>query len=156
MALLIASLLLLAIPFDRFRMSFAVLLPVFPVRRAPLFLAGTYVGGISRITADSLPVIVAASLPLASRLAANALFRSVDRWLENLLAVATTPARPHARFLLSSGVRSRKLPRKTKSDRPAEYRNFYRILTASLRVGLRRQSDWLRRIGDIGSLSHRP
>src|SRR6516164_3212252 len=42
----------------------------------------------------------------ARRLATYVLFRSIDGWLENLLAVATTPARPHARFLFSSNVRS--------------------------------------------------
>src|SRR5215470_9649559 len=113
-------------------MVFAVSFPVIRVRLTPLPLAVAYVIGVSCIVADPFAVIIAASLPLASGLAANALFRSVDGWLENLLAVAATPARPHARFSPSSGVRSRKLPRKTKFGRPAEYRNFYRILTASL------------------------
>src|SRR5439155_3029316 len=86
---------------------------------------------------DSFAVIIAASLPLASRLAANALFRSIDGWLKNLEAVAATQARPHARFLALLGRSFMKTSKENKFRLPREYRNFYRILTASLRVGLK-------------------
>src|SRR5262245_46482984 len=94
-------------------MLFAIALPVIRVRLPPFPLAGSHVFGVCRIVANSFPMVVAPSLPLASWLAAHALFRSIDGRLENLATVAATPARPHARFLFSSGVRSSKRPRKT-------------------------------------------
>src|ERR1051326_8953618 len=104
-------------------MLFAVSLPIIRVCLPPLPLAGVHVIGVRRIAADSFAVIVAASLPLASGLAANVLFRSIDGWLENLSAVAATPARPHARFSFSSDVRSQNVQAKQIGP-PPEYRNF--------------------------------
>src|SRR5579884_448543 len=109
------------VPLDRFGMLLAIALPVIPVCLSPLPLTGAHVFRVRRIVADSFAVILTAAFPLALRLAANALFRSINRWLENLLAVAATPARPHAPVLFSSDVCSQ-TSKQNKSRRPAEYR----------------------------------
>jgi hypothetical protein len=153
---LIAVLLLLAIPLDGFRMSLAVLLPVLGVRGAPLLLAGPHVLGVRRIVPDSFPVMVAAPLSLASRRAANALFRSINGWLENLSTVAATPARPHARFLPSSDVRSQNFQGKQIRADQRNIETSVEFLPRLCAWGLRRRDYWLRLTAAIGSVSHRP
>src|SRR5579884_895935 len=48
-----------------------------------------------------------------------------------------------------------KPPSKTNRADRRNIEKGYRVLTASLRVGLGRQDDWLRRTGSNGSVSHR-
>src|SRR4029077_19359296 len=109
---------------------------------------------VGRVVSDSFAVIVTATAKLTVLLAADTLLWSINGWLENLLAVAATPARLHARFLFSSEVRSSEPPSKTKPV-AGEYRNFCRVLTASLLVGLKAGSLAPAYSGDIGSPFYR-
>lgn len=93
-----------------------------------------HVTGIPRVLADSLAVVLSTPAALTLRLTANALLGSVNRGLENLLAVAATPARNHARFLCSPQDSFVEPSSRTKPTR-SEYRNFCRVLTASLPLG---------------------
>jgi hypothetical protein len=85
-------------------MLLPVLFPILGMRLSPLLLAGTHVFGVCRVIADSFAVVVTPPLSLTVGLAADTLLRSVDGRLEDLLAVAATPAQLHARLLFSLDV----------------------------------------------------
>ena len=151
MALPITLLLLLAIPFDRFRMALAVLLPVFRAtsagwrarpRRRPNRC------GFSR--ADSRCAVVAGNPAGCKR------FVQVDRWMAEKSAGSSGNSGSVSCAVLVLLGRSFPNFQGKQIGPTGDYRNFYRVLTASLRVGLRRWDSRLRRTGEIGSLSHRP
>ena len=84
---LVTDLLLLAVPFDRFRMPIPILLLVVGMRIAPLFPAFLHHLGVDRIGANLFAVIIPAALPLARGLAANQLLRVIRCRLKDLLTV---------------------------------------------------------------------
>src|SRR5438552_1735404 len=105
------------------------------MRLLPFLLAGPHILGVSGIAADSFAVIVAAPPALAIRLTTDSLLWSITGGLKNLLAVSATPARTHAVLVLlrfkTSNLRAKQ------NRRPEKYRNFCRVLTASLTAGLK-------------------
>jgi hypothetical protein len=83
-------LLLLAITLDGFRMLRKILPKVVGMSLPPLSLAIAGDLAILRIRAQLLPVIIAAALALALRLAADNLLRTINGRQERTLAVRTT------------------------------------------------------------------
>ena len=84
---LVTDLLLLAVPFDRFRVPLPILLLVVGMCIAPLFPAFLHHLSIEGIGANLFAVIIPAALPLAWGLAANQLLRVIRCRLKDLLTV---------------------------------------------------------------------
>src|SRR5437867_4983538 len=112
------------------------------MRLLPFLLAGPHILGVVGIAADSFAVIVAAPSALAIRLATDALLWSITGRLKNLLAVSATPARTHAVLVLLRFTTSNLQAKQNRL--PKKYRNFCRVLTASLTAGLKTLVQWLR------------
>jgi len=84
---LVSQTLLPAISFHLLRVVLAIFLPIAWVRFAPLPRTLQADLLIHRIGGDLLPMIVAAALALARRLAANKLLRMIRSRLKSLLTV---------------------------------------------------------------------
>jgi hypothetical protein len=85
--LLVPQALLSAISFHLPKVVLAIFLPIVRVRRAPLPRTLQADLLIHRIGSDLLPMIIAAALALACRLAANPLLRMIRGRLKGLLTV---------------------------------------------------------------------
>jgi hypothetical protein len=89
-AALVTDMLLLAVPFHRFRVPLPVLLLVVGMCLAPLLPAFLHHLGVEGIGANLFAVIIAATLPLARGLATNELLGMISGRMKNLLAVRAT------------------------------------------------------------------
>jgi hypothetical protein len=125
-----------AISFYLLRVGLAIFLPIVRVRTAPLPRTLQADLLIHRIGSDLLPMIIAAALALAGRLAANLLLRMIKVNLKGLLTVAATTifhqaARVEngsASFSLEAPLNNLDAPAKKFSACGNFYRVFYRIL----------------------------